>query len=538
MSVRPIKDGSIQDIKEYFRGNYALTFLVGAGCSVDSPSILPTHREMMKSIINFVSPLDESEKILSITKTMQFEQLIELFRDSIDNALRVIDYYGECETPNIQHFFLANMIKKGNYVMTTNFDLLIERALMKLGVKESDIIPVITQKDYEMYRDPGKLIKIGKKPVYKIHGSVKNIITNKSTKDSLITTIRSIGRNKKGQNVFQIEPFKRELFDNVSKNRILIIMGCSGDFNFDIIPTLKTLKDLRSILWFNHIDSDNNTERILEIQSNDGGSGQKISKVDRILSEIKKINHKVDIYRIDTNTTRFIKEVWQEKPPLNTKEFSITPFSWLTRVFSGLSEENKIFLANRIYYDMNDFRNALRLSKKLLKIATEKDDKTWMANALSSIGMIYYGQGNQQKAMEYYEKSLKIAKKLDYRSELRYILSSIGLIYRDQGKYKKAMEIFLKAIKIDEEIGDIDSKGLDLSNISICYMGLREFNKAIESSEEAIKIFEKTGNLLPKGRALNNLTWCYGELEEYDKALSYSKQGLEISKKLGDKSGV
>ena len=46
------------------------------------------------------------------------------------------------------------MIQKGHFVMTTNFDFLIEYALLQLGVNKEDILCVITKDDFQRFPDP------------------------------------------------------------------------------------------------------------------------------------------------------------------------------------------------------------------------------------------------------------------------------------------------------------------------------------------------------------------------------------------------
>ena len=145
------------NIKDLINNEKKLTFLVGAGCSVDAPSCLPAGRPMMEAIINYTCVESEREKILKL-KGLRFEQLVEIVRDSLDPELKIIDYYGQCDTPNLQHFFLAGMIKKGQFVMTTNFDFLIEYALLQSGVPKDEIIPIITKQDFETYSNPNELV--------------------------------------------------------------------------------------------------------------------------------------------------------------------------------------------------------------------------------------------------------------------------------------------------------------------------------------------------------------------------------------------
>ena len=95
-------------IQELFANDAKLTFLVGAGSSVDAPSCLPAGRKMMEAIINYTCAGSEKDKLLQL-KGLRFEQLVEIIRDEKDPNLKVIDYYGQCDKPNLQHFFLADI---------------------------------------------------------------------------------------------------------------------------------------------------------------------------------------------------------------------------------------------------------------------------------------------------------------------------------------------------------------------------------------------------------------------------------------------
>ena len=117
-------------IKDILAEEPKLTFLVGAGCSMDAPSCLPAGYPMMEAIVKYTCAESEVKKILEMEE-LRFEALVEIVRDALDPNLKIIDFYGLCDKPNVQHFFLAEMIKKGKFVITTNFDFLIEHALLQ-----------------------------------------------------------------------------------------------------------------------------------------------------------------------------------------------------------------------------------------------------------------------------------------------------------------------------------------------------------------------------------------------------------------------
>ena len=118
------------NINDLFKSEEKLTFLVGAGASVDSPSQLPSASNTMKALIKFFCSKSEVEKILKI-QDLSFETLLGIIHNSLDDDLKFLDFYLESDKPNIEHFVLGEMLKKGHYVATTNFDLLIEHALLQ-----------------------------------------------------------------------------------------------------------------------------------------------------------------------------------------------------------------------------------------------------------------------------------------------------------------------------------------------------------------------------------------------------------------------
>jgi len=254
-------------IKDLLSKREKLTFLIGMDCSVDAPSSLPNKQMMIETIINYFCPESERKRILNI-EDLKLEQLIEIIRYILNEKLKIIDYFGLCTKPNLQHFFLADIIKKGQFVMTTNFDSLIEYALLKSEVPLEKIIPVITKDDFEIFYNPIQLLKKGFKTVFKIYGSPKNVISGENTRDSVVAAIKTFRLNKEGKNILHVEPYKRKVFDNISNGRSLVVMGYSGSNDSNILHIIKILRNVQKIIWINHSESiQTGKEKIYEIYS-------------------------------------------------------------------------------------------------------------------------------------------------------------------------------------------------------------------------------------------------------------------------------
>ncbi|GAH19109.1 unnamed protein product [marine sediment metagenome] len=62
--------------------------------------------------------------------------LIDQIRRYFDKKLTFMSFFDLVREPNVIHLFLANAIIENHYVVTTNFDHLIEYGLMRLLSQE------------------------------------------------------------------------------------------------------------------------------------------------------------------------------------------------------------------------------------------------------------------------------------------------------------------------------------------------------------------------------------------------------------------
>ena len=398
--------------------------------------------------------------------------------------------------------------------MTTNFDFLIEYALLQLGTGKDEILPVITKADYQNYSSPKELLSEGKKTLYKIHGSTKNIVSEENTKDSLVTTIQALGSHKVGENVFQVEPFKRLLFENNSNGRYLVVMGYSGSDDFDIVPTLKVLKNLRNIIWINYSQNINmGREKIHEIDSNTDRSLDKLDKnlrkITQILLEIRQENHADHVYRVDVNTTEMVKNLLKSKLELSSTNFFIESGDWLENNIKVPDIMMKYYIPYRIYDDFGFYDDALRCSKKILLLAKKSKNEHWKASVLNNMGEIYRAQGSYLKALKRFEEALKIAEQLGDLSYKVTFLNNIGRIYYTQGSYPEALKHFEEALQIAEELGDSIGKAIRLNNIGNIYHDQGNYPEAFKRYEEAMQTDEQLENLREKATCFNNIGAIY-----------------------------
>ena len=155
-------------MEEIFHLTDKLYFLVGSGISCNPPSCLPSENSFTKMLIKHLIPkelvrgkevtflyiisefVDFNREEMRIDKDfLRFEALMGIIQ-RFNPELQVLNIYTKYQTPNLNHYFLAEMVLKGHNVLTTNFDSLIEYTLL-----ESDYT-FIKQIDLQVWRDRGQ----------------------------------------------------------------------------------------------------------------------------------------------------------------------------------------------------------------------------------------------------------------------------------------------------------------------------------------------------------------------------------------------
>ncbi len=150
------------------------------------------------------------------------------------------------------------------------------------------------------------------------------------------------------------------------------------------------------------------------------------------------------------------------------------------------------------YSEKGDFKNALDLHSRSLKISKKLGDNENVALQLNNIGAIYDRQGEGDKAIEIYEEALKIELKQNHPKNIIAILVNIGTLYDSKGNTDSALVYYQRALSIAQK------NNIKSHTVTIIYCCLGD-------------LFVKQGNLL--------------------KATEYYNIGLNTSELLGDNSG-
>lgn len=82
-----------QEIIDLIKGENKLTFLIGAGCSFNPPSNLPTGKLMMEELIKYFcyKPVQNDLLELLNNNKIRFEKFMELVKSNFDSKLKILE---------------------------------------------------------------------------------------------------------------------------------------------------------------------------------------------------------------------------------------------------------------------------------------------------------------------------------------------------------------------------------------------------------------------------------------------------------------
>ncbi|MFX1365928.1 MAG: tetratricopeptide repeat protein [Promethearchaeota archaeon] len=521
------------NLENLLKDNQKYIFVAGAGCSINSPSNLPSTNEIIEELIKFTCAKSEIESISQL-EGLKFETLIEILRSQFDNDLRIIEYFEQCNRPNIIHFFLAEMINIGHIVITSNFDSLIEHALVQSNGGKEHIFSIITEKDYKKFRNILDYLNDGKKFLFKIHGSTKNILTGKSTKEYFLSMIKKIGSYKSEFDLFFVEPYKGVLLNKLLNNANLILIGYSGKNDFDIIPILKKYHKLKRILWLNHISNDQGNINIIEIKKNDNKSSRNRDDLDKILFQIKNQNPNVELFRINANIMHFLRTISDFDYDLSTNNFSIEFQDWLCQNIDLPNMMIRYLIPHILYFNLDRFDDSFRCGIRALEYFNENLHQDHKLLILNNIGWIYFRMGNYSEAILNFEEALNISKELGYKDQEIIYLSNIGEINEKIKNFSRALQVYHEAMKIVEETGNLTEELRIINSIIEIYEKMQLYSKALQFADKAIKITEKLSDLKKKAIIYNNIASIHYKLENLTLSLEYFQQSEKIFRRLNN----
>jgi len=501
---------SASEVREMADRTTKLALLCGSGISADAPSNLPTGRQYLEELINVLVPQSKARKQLlaDVLETpehkvppISFEGFLQIIQELVDQNIHFLDIFSFCDVPNRNHLFLAQMIKDGHIVLTTNFDNLIEKAFDILFPNDQ-LCVLVTDEDYSQF------LVNPERPRYvlcKLHGSLTDR-SGRDTRDTIRATAFQVG--KEGF-AFMSEPNKKKMIEDVMEWHPLVVMGYSGYDEVDIVALLKgNVRSDKKIIWVSHKQP---------------GSllSTGVSRCEIIMAQIKGIPY--------------------AGPEINEPRFYICRIE--TAKIIGELSTYKLGLSRNWYEETTSCKCQHEFRLNLAHFLKEWRDLTlyesWMIPSLLS--MIAGLTGEQEERIFYGEESLRLLPFYEKETALEAsIQNNLGVAYQGAGNRDKGFQNIKRALAIYESIDDFYSAATVATNMAVFNANEHDYEQAMEYAKKAESLFSGAAveDPVTMGQLLNLLGGLAFIRGNFLESLDYLKQAESYRRKVGDLKGL
>jgi tetratricopeptide (TPR) repeat protein len=557
---------SIYNLRNAIESTKRLVFLVGAGISFEPPSYLTTWPQSgcIKAITSI--DLDTVKKLREAVRPEVFFQV--LYNITGKKALIPLEVLNpvtlnseeKLAAPNILHFFLAEMIHKGHIVLTTNFDNLIEMAYEKVTNGQKPKIAIFDTDFQNLYEELNSL-KSG--CLIKIHGS---FVTpeGRDCRDSIIAILQQVQR--------EFPESKRKLVKKLIEEHDLVVMGYSGQDDFDIYPFLLEPPTDKRIWWLRHLREEDpkKWDALLKSQLEEENKVEGPKPVPLRNYKVLNPNSIVLAYShgilIKAHTAEFVKQLldYHYSPPPNTKHKAKVEQKMqaiLKQWVAVINSAEKHYILAGIFETAG--RDFLDQAREYHNKACEIKAHLITTRNILKRGIIHYKKDRREEfenAKKELEKALKESEseKLSSMADQAETCLQLLLVHNKLEIIEKGIEYGERAVNLYKQLAELDDskifelaqalRGLALISSravpdisAITKMEERVHNiKILEESsrlcEMSLRLLQKIGNRSGErgeGQAYNVLGMIKLKLsqnyEDYKEAREYFDKFLDLS---------
>ena len=484
-----------------------LSLFLGAGISKNPPSNLPLANEIRNRVLKKLFADEQLDAgTLSRFESYPFEAFVQVIAENSNFLDYLITMY-EMGEPNKNHMFVAKLVKEGYVrgILTTNFDLQLEKALRKEGLIPERDFKVISNEDGFAGVDPET---INTPVIFKIHGSVNN-------RESVRTTMNLISAKS------LLESRQKIIEYFLKKGEVILILGYSFSDEFDVNPMLRGLKSAGEILWIKHSKEDCETK----------------STIQKLQYPLEGLNGQM----INCNTDRIIDHVWSELLKEEWSTIAEPSSEWSKHIEywnERLSLNQRLFIAAKLLDNIREPSRAEELYKQSLELTRERKDERRVSYILNELAIICQQKGNYDEAENLCKQSLEIKKKLRDQTRFPESLYNLANIYQLKGDYDAAEKCYSEGLETDRSCGNESGISRAVGNLAIIEQLRGNCEKAERLHHESLEIKKRLGDQVGVAYTLYHLAIIEQDRGSYEKAEQLYERSLEIRKKLEDKRGI
>lgn len=487
---------------------------MGAGISKQPPSNLPLGRELIHYILKCLCKYSVLKKFYeemlmkesSLSKRL-FEYPFEGFIQFFERNYSILEFLTRifmCEKnrPNLIHSLIAKLVSKNlvNDVMTTNFDLLLERALERENVNFQVYFRETQFGDYVKR-------KTRVFALVKIHGSAHKASSIRATFD-VISGRRFLRRRAKAITTFLSTP-----------GRIIVVMGYSAKDEFDINPVVTTSDPVNKIFYIDHKPNEKRVQALgYPFESFCG-------------------------HTIRCNTNDFAKYIWNKvlgKTAQMEQGRSISDF-WKTYIdewSEGLNQGLRYYFLGRLLVNVEDYDTSISFFKRAQKHFKKKSDQIGLAATLYELAIIDERLGKHSRARNECRTSNALFQRIHDDQGTAATLHLLGMIEQSLGNFNASERFYKRSIRESKRIGRKIGVAASLHQLGVLYHKIGGKQQARKMFRDSLAIKRNLGDLPNLTATMDHLARIEIELGHFDKARKLLADVLDIDKKLLNETGI
>lgn len=475
----------------------------GAAVSEKKPSSIPLTSKFTLSLLTKLFQ-NENYDIEDFKENLpRLETLLQIIRDAhgetFIDALKPMEY----NSPNRNHRIIVELAKCGwiSHIVTTNFDLFLEKAFRISGFSESknsfgdkSLLKTFKFKNIEI-------------PLLKLHGCI-------SEPSSLIATIR--------QFAIGLPEIKQDLLLSIIDKKPILFIGYSGS-DFDISPVLFDSK-MNEIWWLSR-----------------GKKSGMNPKRERIMSKFKSNEIIMDISEFLEARLKQSEQKLEDLQLEETLEIEKTIDRWVKGIYPAM----RLLICANILHFLGFIDKSLYFYSKTREKCLEDGNldsiekiKVQIACALGE-GEILEKKENRTDAKKRYLEVLKISRDDKFIPMKCLAFCKIGKLLIDSANWDDAKLKYMGALKIANDNNLIDQQAMALSGLAdILYYAPKnesELEKAIGYYQESLLNYQHSGNLQGQMDCYEDIASIVYLKGRYDLAIENDSMCLELAKDMGDK---
>ena len=538
------------ELESLIKPGQRLSVLAGSGVSLDAPSSLPTGWALTKSLLRSLLPEELHARIGELTdpqdeaRFLRFEQLMT-YVQAFDPELRVLDALGTCDRPNPLHQLLAALVVRGDRVFTTNFDSLIEHALAQRGLVAESIVPVIHEADWRRDAQPSDC------RVFKLHGSIIDVRTGASSRQSVQATLRQIGRAK--DHATTLEPWKLQRLREALIEGDLLVVGYSGLDDFDVVPALRGIASRRRLIWIDHESQQTAGEVEAQRVTSDSVTAAS-ARLQRVLQSIALSGRREgEVWLLRMNTGQFLQHLSRHlaaEVAASTIATPTEPVQAPALQLPRVGPARRWYVAADIYSHL-DPQLSIDLLRRALPLTQQERDPLLQARCENLLGRqceaLYFRTTDAphvehmrwwHAAVSHYAQARRLAGDVDDHGQLELSATSLvneASLYLSLGGAsgpRKALALFERARGLFDRLNDDELSGWLENQCGAACMQLGELEQATKHFAAACRHDRRVGNVERLGVHLANLGACLVERGLAD-AIAPLTEAAEIETTLG-----